>query len=196
MKYFKSVLFLIIASITGCATIPSESVKLSAELGDGILKQHRAEIKLLNIYFESKRKELDNSLQKSLNAYLTALIPKEEITLTAEQLVDISRVVLAINEKANTAKENLEKVRVELISQIEENYLTLSKANSTITSLLQSAVSVKESADKSIQLISTTSDGKIQIDKIFSEIDSYVKKGGYESEKIIELSEKIGNIIK
>lgn len=196
MKYFKSILFIIIAVITGCATIPSESIKLSAELGDGIFKQHRAEIKLLNIYFELKRKELDNTLQKSLSTYLAGLIVKEEITLTAEQLIDISKDILAYNEKSNRAKENLEKVRVDLISQIEENYLTLSKANSTITSLLQSAVSVKEATDKSIQLISTTSDGKIQIDKIFSEIDSFVKKGGYESEKIIELGEKIGNIIK
>lgn len=196
MKYFISTLLAVILFTTGCATIPSESVKLSTELGSGVMKQYVAEINLLNIYFELKRKELDDALQKAIKKYLVTITPKDSITLTSEQLADISKDILVLNEKNNIAKEGLEKVRIELTSKIHENYLILFQANATITSLLQSAISVKEATDKSVQLISTTTEGNIQIDKIFPEIDAYVLKGGYESGKIIEINDKIKSLIK
>lgn len=196
MKFRKAVgLLILLAGISGCATVPPESVSLSSELGVGIKKQYQSQINLLNIYFESKRKELDAALQRAIALYFSTLVPNVSITLTKEQLGNVSTDIEKLNEKNSSAKAGLEKVRIQLVSKLEENYLTLNQANSTITGLLQSVVSVKESTNKSIQLVSSATGGKIQLDKVFSEVDAFVAKGGSEAGKAINFVEQVQMLI-
>ncbi|MBR7791028.1 hypothetical protein KDM87_00345 [Undibacterium sp. FT147W] len=195
MKNFKICTVIFVVALSACATVPPESVSLSSEIGNGIKKQSDAQINLINLYFEAKRKELDAALQKALTKYFSTITPGGSVTLTASQLADISSDVIALNGKNDAAKEALEKVRVGLVSKIEDNYLVLNQANTTITGLLQSAVSVKDSTNKSIQLVSSATGGKIQLDKVFSEIDSFVQKGGVDAGKAIDLNNKIQNFI-
>lgn len=196
MKSLKAIaIFVILATVSACATVPQESVSLSSELGAEIKKQHEAQVSFLNLYFEAKRKELDAALQRALTAYFLTIAPTGSVTLTTRQLDDVAKDVIELNKKNNTAKEALEKVRVDLVSKLEENYLTLNQANSTITGLLQSAVSVKEATNKSIQLVSSATGGRIKLDKVFSEIDSFVVKGGLEAGRAIDLNEKIQGLI-
>lgn len=183
------------AGMTACATVPPESVPLSNEIGIGIKKQHQAQVNFLNIYFAAKQKELDAALQRALASYFGAIAQTGDVTLTRDQLSEVANYVLDLNNKNNLAKGDLEKVRVSLVSALEDNYLTLNQANSTITGLLQSAVSVKESTDKSISLVSSATGGKVQMDKIFAEVDAFVAKGGSEAGKAIELSEKIQSLV-
>ena len=196
MKSLKAIaIFVILVTISACATVPQESVSLSSELGVGIKKQHEAQVNFLNLYFESKRKELDAALQRAIGSYFSTIAPAGSVTLTSSQLDDVAKDVIALNKKNNAAQEALEKVRIDLVSKLEENYLTLNQANSTITGLLQSAVSVKEATNKSIQLVSSATGGKIKLDKVLSEIDSFVVKGGLEAGKTIDLNAKIQDLI-
>ncbi|MBK8570505.1 MAG: hypothetical protein IPN81_11460 [Nitrosomonadales bacterium] len=180
----------------GCATVPPESVTLSSEVGAGIKKQHQAQIDFLNLYFEAKRKDLDAAFQRALNTYFSTIAPSGSVTLTKTQLDDVATDVIKLSLKNAQAKESLEKVRIDLLSKLDENYQTLNQANSTVTGLLQSVVSTKEAANKSIQLVSTATGGRIQLDKVFEEIDSFVVKGGSEAGKAINLIEKIRNVTK
>ncbi len=194
-------LYLVIAIVFmvgtgGCASVPPESVTLSSEVGAGIKKQHQAQVSFLNLYFEAKRKDLDTAFQRALNTYFSTIAPSGSVTLTKAQLDEIAKDVLDLSEKNAKAKESLEKVRVDLLVKLDENYQTLNQANSTVTGLLQSVVSAKEAASKSMQLISTATDGRIQLDKVFAEIDSFVVKGGSEAGKAIDLIEKVRNIAK
>lgn len=191
MKILKIGTIIIFTTLSACATIPSESVSLSSELGNGIRRQNDAQIKLVNIYFESKRKDLDTALRRAIETYFSQIAATGSITLTTEQLKDVSEDIISFNTKNTTAKESLEKVRLDLVSEIQNNYLTLNQANASITGLLQSAVSVNESTDKSIQLVSSATDGKIDFNAIFNEINSFVLKGGEEAGKAIDLSKKI-----
>jgi hypothetical protein len=180
----------------GCASVPPESVTLSSEVGAGIKKQHQAQVNLINLYFEAKRKDLDAAFQRALNTYFSAIAPTGSVTLTKTQLDDVAKDAISLSLKNAQAKESLEKVRIDLLSKLDENYLTLNQANSTVTGLLQSVVSTKEAANRSMQLISTTTGGRIQLDKVFEEIDSFVLRGGSEAGKAINLIEKIRNISK
>lgn len=189
-----AVVFMI--GVGGCASVPPESVTLSSEVGAGIKKQHQAQVGFLNLYFEAKRKDLDSAFQRALNTYFSTIAPSGSVTLTKTQLDDVAKDVIDLSRKNAQAKESLEKVRIDLLTKLDENYQTLNQANSTVTGLLQSVVSTKEAANKSIQLISTTTDGRIQLDKVFAEIDSFVAKGGSEAGKAIDLIEKITNITK
>ncbi|ENY73709.1 lipoprotein [Aeromonas diversa CDC 2478-85] len=195
MKILKLCAIALVTCVSACATIPPESVSLSSELGTGIKKQSDAQISLLNLYFESKRKELDEALQRAIASYFSTIAPSGDVTLTTSQLMDVSKDIIALNSKNDSTKEALEKVRIDLVSTIQDNYLILNQANSTITGLLQSAVSVKDSTNKSIQLVSSATGGKIQLDKIFSEIDSFVQKGGVEAGKAIDINNKIQSLI-
>ena len=196
MKGLKAIaVAVLLGAISACATIPQESVGLSNELGVGIKKQHQAQVNFLNLYFESKRKDLDAALQRAIAVYFSTIAPSGSVTLTTGQLSNVAEDVLKLNDKSNAAKGELETVRVNLVSKLEDNYLTLNQANSTITGLLQSAVSVKEATNKSAQLVSSATGGRINLDKIFSEIDSFVLKGGSEAGKAIDLKEKIQGLI-
>ncbi|MBS4694724.1 hypothetical protein J4G65_04420 [Aeromonas allosaccharophila] len=189
-----AVVFMI--GVGGCASVPPESVTLSSEVGAGIKKQQQAQVGFLNLYFEAKRKDLDAAFQRALNTYFSTIAPSGSVTLTKTQLDDVAKDVIDLSRKNAQAKESLEKVRIDLLTKLDENYQTLNQANSTVTGLLQSVVSTKEAANKSIQLINTTTDGRIQLDKVFAEIDSFVVKGGSEAGKAIDLIEKITNITK
>jgi len=67
--------------------------------------------------------------------------------------------------------------------------------NSSVTGLLQSAVTVKEARDEAFQSLFKSTDGKIDLDKVFSEIDEFILKGGKESGKVINLVDKINTLI-
>ena len=197
MKNLYSVMAVVlIVGTSGCASIPQESVTLSSEVGGGIKKQHQVQVSFLNLYFEAKRKDLDVAFQRALNTYFSTIAPSGSVTLTKAQLDDVAKDVIDLSRKNTQAKESLEKVRIDLLVKLDESYMTLSQANSTVTGLLQSVVSTKEAANKSIQLISTATGGRIELDKVFAEIDSFVVKGGSEAGKAINLIEKIREVTK
>ncbi|MBU1627637.1 hypothetical protein KKB18_09745 [bacterium] len=194
IKYFVLVLF--VALLSACATIPQEAVNLSTAVGVGIKKQHQSQIDLVNLHFSIKRKSIDQAMEKALNTYFEGLMtPIGTIELTSKQLGDVAKDIIELSVKNDAVKEELEKTRVLLIKELNENYLTINLVNSSVTGLLQSAVTVKEARDEAFQSLSKSTDGKIDLDKVFSEIDEFILKGGKESGKVINLVDKINTLI-
>ncbi|MBU0702125.1 hypothetical protein KKE26_12685 [bacterium] len=194
IKYFVLVLF--VALLSACATIPQEAVNLSTAVGVGIKKQHQSQIDLVNLHFSIKRKSIDQAMEKALNTYFEGLMtPTGTIELTSKQLGDVAKDIIELSVKNDAVKEELEKTRVLLIKELNENYLTINLVNSSVTGLLQSAVTVKEARDEAFQSLSKSTDGKIDLDKVFSEIDEFILKGGKESGKVINLVDKINTLI-
>lgn len=193
MKNIYLVLFILLFS--ACVTIPQESVDLSSEVGVGLMKQHQSQIDLVNLHFSIKRERLDEVMEKALNTYFEGLTPSGKIELNRSQLGDVANDVMDFSAKNNAAKEELEKVRVLLIKKLNENYLTLNLANSTVTGLLQSAVTIKEARSEAFQALSKATEGKIDLDKVFSELDEFILKGGEEAGKNIKLVDKINALI-
>ncbi len=186
---------ILVTLLSACATIPQESVDLSSEVGIGIQKQHQSQIDLINLHFSVNRNNLDTAMQNALNSYFSALTPNNSITLNKAQLGDVAEDVLLINKKNNTAKEELEKARVLLIKKLSNNYLILSQANSSVTGLLQSAVTVKEARSEAYKKLSEATDGKIDLGKVFSELDEFVLNNGEKAGEGIKLVEKFQTIL-
>jgi len=192
MKKMKSIMLVLFVSLlTACATIPQESVDLSIEVGIGLKKQHQSQIDLVNLHFAIKRKGLDEAMMRALDKYFETLTPAGTITLDKTQLSDVAADVMDLSAKNNAAKEELEKARVLLIKKLDENYLALNQANSSITGLLQSAVTVKKARSEAFQSLSKATDGKIDLDKAFAELDEFILKGGEEAGKTIKLVDKL-----
>ncbi|MCF6336594.1 MAG: hypothetical protein L3J84_01395 [Gammaproteobacteria bacterium] len=181
---------LLIVLLTACATIPSEAVKLSSEVGIGLQKQHQSQIDLINLHFSTKRKRLDEAMARSLNSYFEALTPNGSITLDANRLGDVADDVILINHKNNAAKEELEKARVYLIGKLSENYSILNQANASVTGLLRSAVVNKEARSETYEKLSKATAGGINLNNVFAELDNFVEKNGEQSGKAINLVEK------
>jgi hypothetical protein len=182
--------------LAACATIPKESVDLSSEVGIGLQKQHQSQIDLVNLHFSIKRKSLDAAMSRALDTYFETLAPSGSITLNRAQLGDVADDVMSLSEKNNAAKEELEEARVLLSKKLNENYLILNQANSSVTGLLQSAVTVKEARSEAYKKLSESTSGKIDLGKIFSELDDFVLKGGEEAGKAIKLADKLESILK
>jgi hypothetical protein len=196
MKQSKYIaVMMLITLLSACVTIPQESVDLSSEVGIGIQKQYQSQIDLINLHFSVNRNNLDIAMQNALNSYFSALTPNNTITLNKAQLADVAEDVLLINKKNNMAKEELEKARVLLIKRLSSNYLILSQANSSVTGLLQSAVTVKEARSEAYKKLSEATDGKIDLGKVFSELDEFVLNNGEKAGKGIKLVEKFQNIL-
>ena len=197
MKRIKTfVLLAFLSLLSACATIPQESVDLSSEVGVGLQKQHQSQIDLINLHFSIKRNSLDEAMSRAIESYFEALTPGGSITLNRAQLRDVATDVMLLSEKNNAAKEELEKARVLLIKKLNENYLIINQANSSVTGLLQSAVTVKEARSEAYKKLSEATDGKIDLDKMFSELDNFVLKGGEEAGKAIKLVDKLESLLK
>jgi hypothetical protein len=195
-KKFKMFVLVIFLSLTGaCATIPQESVYLSNEVGIGLKQQHQSQIDLINLYFSAKRKNLDEALNGAISQYFKTLTPSGSITLNRPQLGDVASDVMLLNQKNNIAKEELEQARLFLIKSLNDNYLVLNQANSSVTGLLQSAVEVKNANSDVYKKLSDSTNGNIDLEKIFSELDEFVIKGGESSGKGIKLVAKLETLL-
>ncbi len=130
-------------------------------------------------------------MTQALNNYFEALTPNDSITLNANRLGDVADDVILINHKNNVAKEELEKARVYLIRKLSENYSILNQANSSVTNLLQFAVTNKEARSETYEKLSRATAGDINLNKVFAELDDFVEKNGAKSGKAINLVEKL-----
>lgn len=181
--------------ITACATIPQESIHLSRQVGVGLRKQHQSQIDLVNIHFAIKREALYQAMNKALNKYFKTLTSAGKVTLNRTQLSHVAADIMELIEKNNLVKEELEKARLLIIKRLNENYLALNEANSSITGLLQSAFSVEESNSEALKSISKATGGKIDLDKAFNKVDEFILKGGKQAGKSIKLVDKLNELL-
>lgn len=190
MKKIKSIiLFSFILLLSACTNIPQESVNLSSEVGIGLKKQHQFQLELVNLYFDTQRKELDETMTKELDKYFNSLAPTGELKLNKAQFMDVFADAKDFNIKYNLAKKELEKARVLLIKKLDENYLALNQANSSITELLQSSATKKEGGSEVSQSLSEMSAGKIDLEKALAEVDKFTLEDGEEGKKSIMIDE-------
>lgn len=196
MKMIKVFLIAFLLSlVAACATVPQESVDLSMEIGIGLKKQYQSQIDLVNLHFSIKRQMLDEALEKAVKTYFKGLTPSGTIELNRSQLEDVAKDVMDFSAKNNKAKEELEKARILLIKTLNDNYLTLNLANSSVTGLLQSVVTIKEARSEAFKTLSKATDEKVDLDKVFSELDDFIMKGGEDAGEAIKLVDKIKSLI-
>ncbi|GLI57816.1 hypothetical protein PM10SUCC1_33300 [Propionigenium maris DSM 9537] len=190
MKKIKSIMLVLFTLLLpACTNIPEESVSLSSEVGAGLKKQHQFQVELVNLYFDSKRKELDETMLKELDKYFNTLAPTGELKLNKDQFMDVLADAKEFNIKYNSAKKELEKSRVLLIKKLEEDYLALNQANSSITEILKSSAPEKDTGSEVAHSPSETSAVKINLEKALAEVDGFTLEDVEEGEKSIMIDD-------
>lgn len=192
---FVGLLVILVAfALGGCASVPKESVELSKEVGKGIDESQRSYTGLLNIYFASKKQQVDQWIE---NEYLPEYLSNIQAglkkagrptTLSSQQLRDVLRDVIVERDQKHT---DLENTRLLLLTQSNEHYTLLSQGNAGVTGLLQSMVNVKEATSSATQTIKTASGGKVDLEQIEKKFNDYLKKAGAASGKTTNLYETI-----
>lgn len=188
------VAILVAFSLGGCASVPKESVELSKEVGKGIAESQRSYTSLLNIYFASKKQQVDQWIENEyLPEYLSNIQAElkkagQPIAISPQQLRDIIRDVIVERDQKHT---DLENARLLLLAKSNEHYTLLSKGNAGATILLQSMVDVKEVTSSAAQTIKTASGGKVDLEQIEKKFNDYLKKVGAASDKATNLYDAI-----
>lgn len=173
-------------ALCGCATVPKGSVELSKEIGTGIAENQRSYTGLLNVYFASKKQQVDQWIENEyLPEYLSNIQAElkkagQPTTLSPQQLKDVLRDVIVERDQKHT---DLENTRLLLLTKSNEHYILLSQGNAGVTGLLQSILDVKEATSSTTQKIKTASGGKLDLEQVEKKFNDYLKKAGTASEK-------------
>ena len=179
----KAMVALLLVLVQGCSTIPSESVDLSKEVGAGIVESKRSYDALASAYFADKRQQITAWAR---GEYLETLLRNifstsgQSQTLTPAQLRDVLDIVLAEQE---TKLADLDRTRVLVQAKSDDHYGLLTRASAGVTSLLQSAVKVREASAAAFKGIKDQSGGKIDLAELESKFNDYLKKAGTASNR-------------
>jgi len=159
MKVFKkiSLVILMLFTVTGCVSIPSEAPELSAELGNRISAIESANIILLQRFFDHKRSEIDRFIDDEwVPMFADKYFSNHQIAKAWDEIVKSNNkkdrlefitklgpsLIAKINEKRASMIRPLEELERGIERQIRAEYSQAKAINNSITSFLLSASEV------------------------------------------------------
>jgi hypothetical protein len=184
----------LILFLSGCASVPKESVELSREISKGIAESQRSYTALLNNYFALKRERLDlfytdeylpKLISKIMEAKKSSGLPEN---LQASEIKDVLKIVM---KERDQSTEELEKTRLLIAAKSDGFYQQLTQSNAGITSLLQSLVDLKEATSSAAQSLKTATGGKVDLDAVEAKFNEYLNKTGTASGQFLGLFNEI-----
>jgi len=187
LNYYLFILLLLVG-ITGCATIPKESVKLSENLSGMIESAKASHVNLVNRYFTEKKNEVKRFVMEE---YKPVFIKNVKDKLKAQnkeftfELYD--KAMERILKKRDQWVGEIEEMRIEVLNELDEHYYLMTQTNQAITDLLRSASKVEEAKKKLIERSGIEAEkiidfGKLEenIQGIMNKINEAKKMGGKE----------------
>lgn len=218
MKVFKLTLFCFSFLFFSCASIPKEAPVLSEQLGQELNSLEDSHIRLVESFFELKRKNLRTFLEeKWLPVYAETFFAKPEIQQMWERvsatgadedrlmflLVTAPELQADINEQYQQTIEPLNQLERALKNAIQEKYRNAMSINNTLTSFLVSAAEVDENRQRYLDMAGFTEDKisaaidqteSLTSDLLIKALDADAKLKGAE-DNIEEYKKKINDII-
>jgi hypothetical protein len=190
-------LILIICSLLflGCASIPPTTVTLTQEIVKEANEMHQLNIILVNQLFE-ERKEVINAF--ITNEYTPTVIKKYEALLPdsldyKKELPNIMKSIIpVINRKKDSLQNILSDQQQEIISSLNTNYVSYSKATIALQQLINSAVKLKKAENNALSSIQDLTGDSVDVKKVESTIDGLLLKAGTDMSKLL----KVNNILK
>jgi hypothetical protein len=175
--------------LISCAHIPQESVQLSQSVGKGISDQNRAYVNLLNEYFTVKKKSIDDFI---FSTYTPEFMSRIRSKMKAEGFSEIpdsvsQKIVKMIVAKRDSMQSSLEQVKAGILTVAENNSILLLNANSAVTALLNSAVSVDKATQNALQKSDSLSPAKFKFAEFEKTFDQYLIDIGNGSAKATDL---------
>ena len=184
--------------LIGCAHIPQESTQLSQIIGKGITDQNRSYVNLLNEYFATKRKAIDDFV---LSTYTPDLMYRIRNKMKADGVSEIpdsvsQKIIKIVIARRDSMQSSLEQVRVSILTNTEENAMLLSNANAAVTALLNSAIAVDKTTAKALQSVGSLTGTKFKFAEFEKTFDQYlidVGKGSAQANDLYDKANQISN---
>lgn len=181
-----------------CASIPEETLTLSnAVIAEGE-RMHKLNISLVNSIFNDKRVKIDDFIK---NEWTPAFLEEFQSRVPAgtdyqAEFPDMMEAVMAQTVvRRNTMQSALEKQRVKIITKLNEDYAAYQEAASALHELIESGIKVNEERRKALEKVTTITNGKIDVDKIETELDKFILNAGDVGQSINDLNNSIDSII-
>jgi len=201
-SFLKKFLFIIlpIICIGGCASIPQESVSLSQGIGKGLTDIHESNLKFVERYFEQKKQEINQHEKEAVDKFFSRIIAglsdPQAPPLDKTALNKIKEKIEEIHSRGNEFRAELDKTKSLVIQRLENDYHTLIEANSTITSLLQSAVELDKANHEGLSSFKEITNGRVDLTEIEEIVDAHLIKFGKSAEQGKDLVVKAEEILK
>ncbi len=169
---------LLIASLTGCSSVPQEVPELSVELGKRISSIEQANIALLNIFFEQKRQDIDEFIdevwlpQFAKNFFEEPFIEKQwdrivESNNKEDRLIFLMKVgprlQKLINDKRKELIAPLNLLEKDIERKIRTDYLQAKNINNSITNFLLSTSKLAENREKLLTMFGVENNEVVNI---------------------------------
>lgn len=161
--------------LEGCASVPKESVELSYTLGNDIEALHQSYKSLIARYFESLRRDVNNSIDRVfipsyINDYVKTGNLIEHAKAERADLVEAwARIaVQTIDKERITRLQPIDEAEKELLSNVDDAFDKAVRANATVTAHLNSIRKVQEVQDEILESLSLK-DVRDKINKAISE---------------------------
>lgn len=186
MRIYRFFLTIFLVTLIGCASIPKEAPELSLELGKQISSMEKANITLLNRFFDQKRSDIDKFIENEWVPVFTEEIflnPAFEETLRrvfeennddekSELLLGVAtRMQQKINERRTQLINEVDDLEIRIERQLRAEYSQMKSLNNSITSFLVSASEVDENRNRYLEMIGVSDD---RISQVIDQTDSTV----------------------
>ena len=173
-------------ALGGCATIPSEAPELSAQLGTRISSLEAAHQRLLQQFFDDKRRRVDEFVQEVwVPVFAQEFFADAKVNAIWNQVVqsqdpkDRLKFITIVGPKL---QEKINKKRVELIQPLDDIESTIRNKlkseydqtraiNNTLTAFLVTASKVEENRKRYMEMVGVTDK---EVDKFVDETDQAV----------------------
>ncbi|MBN1840732.1 MAG: hypothetical protein JW883_00410 [Deltaproteobacteria bacterium] len=179
-------ILLVILTLSGCVTIPSEAPELSTELGNRISSIEKAHIGLLHSFFDEKRSQVDVFvLNEWVPTFAEEIFKTEKIAKRWDEVVKSGdkvdrleflvrlgpRLQAKINSKRLELVKPLDDLERSIERKLRDEYQLAKAINNSITSFLVSASKVDENRRRYLETIGVTNK---DIAGVLDEVDSAV----------------------
>lgn len=184
----KAWLLLFIFYLSGCVSIPQEAPELSIELGKRITAIESANLTLLHRFFDQKRVEVDQFIEKEwLPEFSENFFKKKNTSKIWDEVVKsknkqdrINFILIAgpaiqsqINNKRSQLVGEIDSLEREVQRKIEAEYNQVRSINNVLTSFLTGASKVNENRSRYMEMVGLE---ESKVDKLINDTDQIVKK--------------------
>ncbi|GAB7255780.1 hypothetical protein [Polaribacter sp. OB-PA-B3] len=192
---FKNILLLLITSILiSCASLPDATATLTKDVINEGDAMHQLNISLVNELFNEKKARLNTFIT---NKYTPEIIKKFQKLLP--QNVDykkelpniIEAIIPVINRKRDSLQDILSNQQQKIVTGLNANFISYSKATSSLQNLINSAVKENKEEQNALSEINQLTGNKLNFKQVENKLDSLLNKTGLGMEKLLKLEKLI-----
>lgn len=190
--YKNSILILVSIFFLSCVSLPNATAKLTTSVVDEGDAMHQLNISLVNQLFTERRTRLNNFIT---NKYTPAIIKKyqnllpQDIDYKKELPSIIEAIIPVINRKRDSLQDLLLNQQQKIVSGLNANFISYTKATSAIQNIINSAVKEKVAEENALAEINKLTGNKLNFKEVESKLDSLLNKTGLGMGKLLKVEQ-------